>query len=58
MQFDGKHFGTDVLVPVRSLSVRLQFLKNAVFVGKDSQSDLLAYLTVSADILLLTESPR
>ena len=47
MQFDGENFGTEVLVSVRTLSERLQFLKNAVFVGKDRQSDLLAYLTVS-----------
>ena len=39
MQFDGEHFGIDVSVPVCSLSVRLQFLKNAFFVGKGSQSD-------------------
>ena len=43
---DGQHFGIDRLISLRQVSDRLQLLKNAVFVRKDRQSDLLPYLTV------------
>ena len=46
IQHNGEYFGTDVLIALREISASLQLLKNAVFVGKDRQSDLLSYLTV------------
>ena len=46
LQHDGEYYGTDMLLALRNISEILQLIKNAVFVGKDHQSDLLAFLTV------------
>ena len=46
MQFDGKNFGINFLIALRYSSPLLLSLKNAIFVGKDRQSDLLAWSTV------------
>ena len=45
MQYNGEFFGTNTLISMRDESEILQNIKNAVFVGKDRQSDLLAYRT-------------
>ena len=46
LQYNGYFFGTNVLLSIRHDLEILQKIKNAVFVGKDRQSDLLAYMTV------------
>ena len=46
LQYNGYFFGTNVLLSIRHDLEILQNIKNAVFVGKDRQSDLLAYMTV------------
>ena len=46
LQYNGEFFGTNVLLSIRHDQEILQNIKNAVFVGKDRQSDLLAYMTV------------
>ena len=46
IQHNGEYFGTNILIALRKNSTLLQMMKNAVFVGKDRQSDFLAFLTV------------
>ena len=50
LQNNGEYFGTNILIALKEKSPLLQQLKNAVFVGKDRQSDYLAYLTVGEEI--------
>ena len=50
LQFNGEYFGVDMLIALRDECDLLQLIKNAVFVGKDRQSDLLAYLTVGPSV--------
>ena len=50
VQFDKQHFGVNILIGIRRLCPLLENIKTAVFVGKDRQSDLLAYLTVCPDV--------
>ena len=50
VQHNGEYFGTDILIALRNQCASLQNIKNAVFVGKDRQSDLLSWLTVCSDV--------
>ena len=50
VQHNGEYFGTDILIALRNECASLQNIKNAVFVGKDRQSDLLSWLTVCSDV--------
>ena len=50
LQYDGEFFGTNTLLSMKDESEILQNIKNLVFVGKDRQSDFLAYMTVSPQV--------
>ena len=50
IQHNGEYFGTNILIALRKNSTLLQMMKNAVFVGKDRQSDFLAFLTVCSAV--------
>ena len=50
ISYGGENFGLNILICLRYLSSLLLTLKNAVYIGKDRQSDFLSWLTVSPTV--------